>query len=185
MSSRRNFHAFIHKLRSHPWLKKAWIIYLGEGNTGDTSASHATILQTFERTHSVRGSDKRPDAGVYTDKYKKNDYKVALQKALSHDQVVFLNDFVVLDEHNPELRRTTLSSQLTNQFDRARPICAKNNKDMAPSYWGWSAKLDERGNFDETANDDILLGLGIAVYWAERFLMGTIDTVNYEQFTWE
>lgn len=146
------------------------------------SASHAAFLNTLDRTHSIRDKSDRVDPGVWTDKNRKRDYKTAAQKALCHDRVVFLKDFIVFDEG--EARRKKVETELIKQFQRARPTCTTNSSDTTPGFQSWSAKLDGQGKFDPTANDDIVFAFCMAVYWMEKFIMGAIDTVQYEMFNW-
>lgn len=126
------------------------------------------------------------DPGVWTDKNRKRDYKTAAQSALCRDSVLFMEDMIVFPEkgYSIEDKRAKLEGELMKQFSRARPTCANNTSDTIPGFQSWSAKLDGQGKFDPNANDDIVFAFCMVVYWMGRFITGSIDTVDYQKFSW-
>lgn len=177
------FLALVNKIKTHPWLEKATIIYIGESNTGDVSGRHAAMLRKIDNTYSLKDKAERVNPGVWTDKYRKRDYANALTQALCHEAIVFLDDLITNEPETGtvEKKREQLKDEFLKQAYRARPTVARTTADMVPSFQSWSAKLDNNGKFDENANDDILFAATMTTHWMNMHIIGQIAN-NTEMF---
>jgi len=182
--SREHFISLIGKIKKHPWLCDAWIIYIGERNTGIVSATHGEILSNIApKSYSIR-DEKAKDAGVWTDKAKKSRYGDHAREIFMMERIRYAKELIVLGTKTEEIveRQTDMRIELYKQVQRIQPTISGNQGDTALEFNSWSGKLDANGKKDPTINDDVAFSLFMGMYYALQFINQLITNIDYTLF---
>jgi hypothetical protein len=173
----------LEQIRLHPFLKNAWIIYIGESNTGQVSASHGVVISEMDKADYIK-DELAQDAGVWTTRERKVAYLVAAREEISRQGLPFIKDCVVLGDEtaSEEVRFEWLHKETFRQMRRVKPIASMNNSQMTPTFESWSAKLGEDGRPSKTLNDDIVFALFMAIFWMSKFLAGELTEMNMSKY---
>lgn len=180
---RQRFIDFLEQVRLHPFLKDAWIIYIGESNTGQVSASHGVVIQEMDKADYIK-DELAQDAGVWTTRERKVAYLVSAREEFSRRGLPFIKDPVILsdDTMSEESRYDWLHKQLFKQIRRVKPIASMNNSQMTPTFESWSAKMGEDGKPSKTLNDDLVFALFMTIFWMTKFLAGELSEMNMSKY---
>lgn len=169
----------MYAIRCHKWLRKAKIIYVGERNTGQVSASHGCLIREIENADFLRDKCK-PDAGVWTTKERKIEYLKTMNDILSRRGMRFLSDLIVVpDPHEKEAnKRADMIKLLVQQLYNIQPIRSKNNSELVPTYETWSGKVGPDGKIDPKKNDDSAFATMMGCHWQAAYIRGDVDVAN-------
>lgn len=175
---------FVNRLRRHPWLVSAHFVYMCERNTGQESGHQAVLLARLPKIYCMQ-EKAGCNPGVWTDKYRKQDFATDLRYELLNNSICFMEDMVCCPptEARIEERRTWVRRETCAQMRRARPLVgARSGTNSTVAFIGWSAKCNDQGQETKGLNDDLLMGLCINVYFAARFVQHQLPFVDYSVF---
>lgn len=71
--------------------------------------------------------------------------------------------------------------ELHSQMSRARWVTNTRTVDIGVPSSSWSAKTGADGKISKGANDDIIVTLGMTVYWMERINQMNYPSVDYRR----
>jgi hypothetical protein len=177
----QRFLDFLSEIRKHPWLKDAFIIYIGERNTGQVSASHGTVIAEMFKGNFVRDPDK-PDAGVWTTRERKVEYLDVSRDQIARRGLRFLKDCIVICERTekPATRFIEMKKELFRQLYRIKPLASRTGADYTPAFVSWSGKLGEDGKPSPDLNDDLAFAFFLCMYWMIQDVSGRLPNQYFK-----
>ena len=166
------------------------IFFIPESNYGLEASRMAMCLRRFVNVHVVH---QRPGAaGVLTDNTEKLHYADMIRERLTTGNIAYLAEMVVTapdnkipivrddpsyvfnrisDEHRYEARK-----ELENQLNQFKKIVLQPGIPTSRPRMTYSGKTDEDGHIRPGLNDDLVMAIGIALYWSAELRKNKLPT---------
>lgn len=189
--SKQLFKSHIDAIRNHPFLQSAWIVSVIERNTGHESGHLSECLSEYSRTYplyqhalpaSKRSDTPRENPGIWTDRTMKGNYAKAIIDSMGEGTLRYMNGFICANPFKTEERATAdTKNEIHAQMARARWVTNSRTVDTGVPVASWSGKTGADGKISGGANDDLLVTLGMTMYWMKRILQMNYPSVDYKK----
>lgn len=168
-------------LRSHPWLARADIVFIGECNGNYNVGLLVQAVSDVERFMPVR---QKPGGkyGWTTTKVNKIEYSNSQRLQFGYGSVRFLHNAVCTNRAEPAASRLEeTKAKLIAQLREYRPVPTKPKTAHASSSITHSGKTDEDGNIVSGKNDDLVIALCMNAHMWQKAKQRELPCVNYDR----
>jgi hypothetical protein len=174
--------AFIKALRVHPWLSQAYILFVGEKNSGHDSGHVARpLLEGFKGIIPVKEHENK-DYGWWTSNNAKLKYAYSCRYALTMGSVFVMKDCVTVNPwiKGPPDKRIFTYNKLVAQMKRYKPTYTTPTTAFSARKVTVSGKVDEHGKLSSGVNDDLFMTFTMACHFLDEFMYRRIPNLDYD-----